>query len=167
LRHTLNSGLVQVAVPEDPKVTRRLVLNESLRVATIVDVCELKPGETVSIRSPLHRTYESQLVSGETYELLWPGGKIFLWDWGTIHEHLGKELRPDSERPELILPGGASVTITTEVPKPLQRVPSPPPVAPTARMYESFSCYMSTYFRRWKTDECSYISRITVPEPPS
>lgn len=43
-------------------------------------------------RGHLSANYQTKLVPGERYHLLWPGGEMELWGWGTIKEHEGKRL---------------------------------------------------------------------------
>ncbi|KAB8230413.1 uncharacterized protein BDW43DRAFT_314090 [Aspergillus alliaceus] len=74
------------------------------------------------------------LVPRGKYELLWLGAKLPLRNWGTPSDYFGVELRPDLERPDLIIPGGASVTFTyknIETPISTHRI-SPPPVSLSA-----------------------------------
>jgi hypothetical protein len=43
--------------------------------------------------------------------LLWPGGQLALWEYGTIREQIGREL--DNKPAPLFLPGGPHVTFCT------------------------------------------------------
>jgi hypothetical protein len=65
--------------------------------------------------------YYQALHAGETYTVLYPGGEVQMWDWGTIEEHRGKEMKArhlmspsegDANLPRLMIPGGARVSFT-------------------------------------------------------
>jgi hypothetical protein len=77
---------------------------------------ELPPGGEVSFRVNLTENYQRPPVPGERYQLTWPGGEIALWDWGTISEHLGNELKSQSAKesnlPKLVLPASTSAAFT-------------------------------------------------------
>lgn len=60
--------------------------------------------------------YYRALDAGDTYTLLYPSCEISIWDWGTIEEHLGREIKARStslvtdaelDVPSLLIPGGA------------------------------------------------------------
>ncbi|KAL4796128.1 hypothetical protein BDV19DRAFT_388547 [Aspergillus venezuelensis] len=53
-------------------------------------IFEIKPGEEVGFRASLPPCYRLQMVTGERYELFWPGGKIKHWTWGSLEENLGR-----------------------------------------------------------------------------
>lgn len=76
------------------------------------------PGDRIERRSRLTANYQTKLVPGERYRLLWPGGEIDMWDWGTIEEHEGVDLKAraaagagkgDGELPALVLLPAAGV----------------------------------------------------------
>ncbi|KAK4076687.1 CAZyme family GH71 [Trichoderma aggressivum f. europaeum] len=73
---------------------------------------ELWPGGHVRFTAPLHERYHKGLVEGERYDLVWPGGEIAMWDWGTKHEHVGLELRVDASQPPLRVPARCRVSFT-------------------------------------------------------
>ncbi|KAE8398268.1 hypothetical protein BDV37DRAFT_291155 [Aspergillus pseudonomiae] len=64
---------------------------------------ELEPNGSSRYLLELGVQYRDALRPGERYELLWPGGESFLWDWGNIQGHLGVELR--RREPCLFIPG--------------------------------------------------------------
>ena len=69
---------------------------------------EIRPGQSVELLVTLPEAYQKLLEPGQRYTLLWPGGRIAAWDWGTISEHIDHELTQKS-RP-LLLPGGAHIS---------------------------------------------------------
>lgn len=96
---------------------------------------ELPPAGSDIFMASLDEHYQKLLVPGERYELIWPGGEIALWDWGTIKEHAGQVLRPKPHR--LVLPGGPRVSFTVEEGEMVyvwKRPVSPPPIEPLARV---------------------------------
>lgn len=94
---------------------------------------ELSPGGSDRFYQPIPDRYQNALIPGERYELVWSGGEICWWTWGTIKEHEGQAR--DSKPPPLILPGGPrlSFTAVAEHPPPV-RQPSPPPIQASERM---------------------------------
>ncbi|KAF2280020.1 uncharacterized protein EI97DRAFT_429785 [Westerdykella ornata] len=77
---------------------------------------ELPPGREVHMREKLTANYQRLLKPGESYELLWPGAEIRMWDWGSMQEHIGKELKSNNNReerlPPLILPACDIIAFT-------------------------------------------------------
>lgn len=78
---------------------------------------ELHPGRAhESRRVSLPDEFYDSLQVGESYVLLWPGGKIKWWDWGAgndqRHRVIGPEQTSEGERTDLILPASASVEFT-------------------------------------------------------
>jgi hypothetical protein len=71
-----------------------------------------RPGAEVAIRTFLAQEYCEKMVIGDQYELLWPGGEIRCWEWGTLETLVGNELRVRGESERVILAGGASVCFT-------------------------------------------------------
>jgi hypothetical protein len=63
---------------------------------------ELMPGQTIWFGTGLERSWIEALIVGERYELVWPGGEIHWWGWGTIEESLDKHPDPPTRA---ILPG--------------------------------------------------------------
>jgi hypothetical protein len=72
---------------------------------------ELVPGGSVTVHQSLPETYQKLLEPGETYTLLWPGGEVATWEYGTVREHIGKELKGRSH--PIVLPGGPHITFST------------------------------------------------------
>ncbi|KAJ4287048.1 hypothetical protein N0V88_007813 [Collariella sp. IMI 366227] len=78
---------------------------------------ELPPGSEGRLAVNLPEHYNHAMAAGETYTLLFPGVEVAMWDWGTIGEHLGRELKAwhrlekDEMRPALLILGGAHVSI--------------------------------------------------------
>ena len=94
---------------------------------------ELAPGGSDRFYQSIPQRYRDVLVPGERYELVWSGGEVCWWTWGTIEQHQGRTR--DSKPPPLILPGGSRLPFTAIVEQPLPvRQPSPPPTQPSARM---------------------------------
>ncbi|KAB8069125.1 hypothetical protein BDV29DRAFT_198895 [Aspergillus leporis] len=98
LRHTSDGKLEKVPVPD--------------AIQDPVDI--VNPGGSIVYCGSLPGRYREQLDPGEMYELVWPGAKIRLWDWGTPNDHVGSQLGANPVQPDLIIPGGASVTFTYE-----------------------------------------------------
>ncbi|KGO39836.1 hypothetical protein PEX1_003390 [Penicillium expansum] len=100
---------------------------------------ELVPGSRVFCKVPLPAAYLKNCGSEAAYLLLWPGGQIPLWDWGTLAEHSEHKLVPKS--PPVILPGPSYESFATfnyesdpeyfEDPPP----PSPRAISPSARVH--------------------------------
>jgi hypothetical protein len=80
---------------------------------------ELSPECEITFVATLPERYHKILVPGENYQLVWPGGDIDFWDWGTISDHANQELRPRSidevpQKPRLVLPGASSNSFQVE-----------------------------------------------------
>ncbi|KAJ5890071.1 hypothetical protein N7504_010881 [Penicillium tannophilum] len=98
---------------------------------------QLNPGASVSWEATLPSFYFDSFQPGEFFEIMWVGGQIHLWDWGTLADHSNRKLNPKS--PPVVLPGGPrqSLSITAEESDiddvgPLP--PSPGPILADARM---------------------------------
>lgn len=104
---------------------------------------ELVPGSSVSWKAPLPAVHFDDSGLGVTYSILWPGGQIPIWDWGTLVEHSGRTLVPKST--PVVLPGPSYLTFETrnhksdpeesdpeyfDYPPP----PSPRSISPSARV---------------------------------
>ncbi|KAH3209848.1 hypothetical protein KXV77_006634, partial [Aspergillus fumigatus] len=76
------------------------------RVVSMSDPCfrQLDPGSSISYKVALPSVYFDSFLPGQCYKILWVGGQIFLWDWGTLAEHYGRTLGPNSTA--VVLPGG-------------------------------------------------------------
>jgi hypothetical protein len=78
---------------------------------------ELPPGGEAHGSVTLPEHYHQAMQAGETYTLLYPGGEVAMWDWGTKSEHLDKELKAQHRlenneiRPTLMIPGGAYISL--------------------------------------------------------
>ncbi|OQD84312.1 hypothetical protein PENANT_c013G06838 [Penicillium antarcticum] len=130
--------LQRVEIAPDPAYNPALVQSSSVQISPWTSsLWELKTGDSVSFRTSLPDHWERQLRPGTTYELLWPGGTIGLWEWGTIQQHLEEELTPcsGSGRNLVELPGGARTLLSVDsVPSlPAPKV-SPEPVGGGARV---------------------------------
>ncbi|KAE8376228.1 hypothetical protein BDV26DRAFT_294261 [Aspergillus bertholletiae] len=66
------------------------------------------PPEIVNIK------VQEAAAPGETYELVWPGMKTRLWDWGVLSDHVGSQLEANPAQPDLIITGGTHVIFTYE-----------------------------------------------------
>ena len=79
---------------------------------------ELRPGEARRFVQILPDNLHKALIPGERYRLIWPGEEIFMWDWGTKRDWVGKELKSQAAResklPRLILPASAGVEFTVK-----------------------------------------------------
>ncbi|KAI0428873.1 hypothetical protein F5Y09DRAFT_275934 [Xylaria sp. FL1042] len=79
---------------------------------------ELTPGGTVSFVANAPERYFRALQAGETYTLLYPGTDRTMWEWGSIKNNLGAEMRREealTPRHRLVIPGGARVTFTAQL----------------------------------------------------
>lgn len=93
---------------------------------------EVAPEDNVKFMPGLSKRYRKELKVGAKYELVWPGGEIAIWDWGTIKQHIGQELGIKS--PKICLPAARVTLEFTEVGKEEERHDSPPPISPSERM---------------------------------
>ncbi|GKZ22340.1 hypothetical protein AbraCBS73388_008479 [Aspergillus brasiliensis] len=131
LRHTSEGKLERVPVP-DASLPHR----DAVHVEYSFDLQQLEPGGSITYCHSLPRRYREQLEPGERYELVWPGTKIRLWDWKVPCDYVGSRLTPNPTQPDLILPGGPSVTFTYEqIESPaFIRGQSTPPLLPSDRV---------------------------------
>ncbi|KAI0451453.1 hypothetical protein F5B21DRAFT_507231 [Xylaria acuta] len=78
---------------------------------------ELAPGGQVSfVANPPERYYRA-LRAGETYTLLYPGVEQTMWEWGSIQDNIGTEMRREvapAPGHRLVIPGGVCVTFTAQ-----------------------------------------------------
>lgn len=78
------------------------------------EVREGVPGEQRNSVIHLTANYQTKLIPGETYHLVWPGAEIELWDWGSRDELRDTKLRRRRDRgveiPALMLPPAAGIT---------------------------------------------------------
>ena len=79
---------------------------------------QLRPGGSEVSVHTLPDHYQKALIPGQIYQLFWPGDEIWMWDWGTKRDHVGKELKSqalrESKLPSLILPACAGVEFTAK-----------------------------------------------------
>lgn len=94
---------------------------------------ELTPGASDRFYQKIPQRYRDALVPGERYELVWAGGEVCWWAWGTIQQHEGQPR--DYKPPSLVCPGGSYLSFTAIAEQPLSlRQPSPPPTRSSTRM---------------------------------
>ncbi|OAL43440.1 hypothetical protein IQ07DRAFT_292415 [Pyrenochaeta sp. DS3sAY3a] len=72
---------------------------------------DLSPGKSATLRVTIHERYQKLLEPHKSYTVLWRGGPITTWDYGTIAEHAGQVLQPNEH--SLWLPGGPLFSFTT------------------------------------------------------
>ncbi|GMF70089.1 unnamed protein product [Aspergillus oryzae] len=121
LRHT-SHGLERVEVAE-----RRSEAPDVLYVGDWRQyLFELQPHESSRYLELLH-SYRRVLRPGERYELLWPGAKTCIWDWGDIQDHLDMELRRRESCISIV--GGSNISFTVEEGE--RTFPSPEPSPPS------------------------------------
>lgn len=72
---------------------------------------ELHPGTSVSWETHLPSAFLDAFIARTFYSVFWCGGKIPLWDWGTLAEHTAFHNTLPPKSPEIVLPGGAYQTI--------------------------------------------------------
>ncbi|CAG7938181.1 unnamed protein product [Penicillium salamii] len=87
--HTLH-GLRPVVTDPEKLPTRNLIPQKV--TPSDPHFKELVPGSSVSWRSSLPAVYLEDCPPAASYSILWPGGKIHPWDWGTLAEHCGQTL---------------------------------------------------------------------------
>jgi hypothetical protein len=118
LHHNAEGGVDTVDVDH----SRVLNLSEADAIVVTggnMSLWQLSPGGEVVCAAELPERYYRALKAGETYTLLYPGCEILLWDWGTLKEHLGREIRrrtptTTTALPNPVIPGGQSVTFTAK-----------------------------------------------------
>ncbi|KAF7184721.1 hypothetical protein CNMCM7691_006144 [Aspergillus felis] len=109
------------------------------REVSTSDPCfkQLNPGSSVSWEVALPSVYFDSFLPGQFYKILWVGGQISLWDWGTLAEHSGRTLRPNSSA--VVLPGGPRHLLSippeeSDIDDVGPLPPSPRPILAPARM---------------------------------
>ncbi|GIJ85971.1 hypothetical protein Asppvi_004842 [Aspergillus pseudoviridinutans] len=110
------------------------------RKVSLSDPCfkQLYPGSSVFWELDLPPAYFDSFQPGGDYRIRWVGGRISLWDWGTLAQHNGRMLGPKS--PAVVLPGGPEQLLTindveTDIEEEIPLLPpSPAPVFASARM---------------------------------
>ncbi|RKU46442.1 hypothetical protein DL546_006864 [Coniochaeta pulveracea] len=79
-------------------------------------VQQLEPGAEVSYVANLPECYYKAMRAGETYTLLYPGEEILMWEWGTLTELTGREIKKRApaattdDCPNPLISGGARIT---------------------------------------------------------
>lgn len=96
------------------------------------DTWEMAPESNVKFMATLSKRYRKELQMGVKYELVWPGGEVAIWDWGTMKQHMGQELGAKS--PRICLPAAQVTLEFNKFGNENQRQGSPPPIAPSERM---------------------------------
>ncbi|KAK4204626.1 hypothetical protein QBC40DRAFT_272628 [Triangularia verruculosa] len=112
LRHADSSdsdGGLETCDVNHPKPLKFLSEDSILVDGQNAHLCELAPGGEARFTASLPARYYQALRAGEMYTVLYPGSEVAMWDWGTIKEHLGKEMKA---RAALMIPGGARVSFT-------------------------------------------------------
>ncbi|KAB8225130.1 hypothetical protein BDV33DRAFT_198972 [Aspergillus novoparasiticus] len=99
---------------------------------------ELQPSGSSRYLESLH-SYRRALRPGERYELLWPGAKTCIWDWGDIQDHLDMELK--RREPCLFIVGGSHTSFTVEEGE--RTFPSPEP-SPPGEPLSRVACHLSS-----------------------
>lgn len=85
----------------------------------VIQLSARPPGNRVRRSECLTDNYQTKLIPGERYHLIWPGAVIDVWDWGSRDDHAGQVLRKKTERPPLImLPAAGIVFKAVETDKP-------------------------------------------------
>jgi hypothetical protein len=73
---------------------------------------QLEPGAEAVCGAELPECYYRAMRAGETYTLLYPGHEILTWDWGTLKELTGREIKKRAPAattegsPNPVVPGG-------------------------------------------------------------
>ncbi|KAL5327672.1 hypothetical protein ACEPPN_005373 [Leptodophora sp. 'Broadleaf-Isolate-01'] len=136
-QHT-SDGLrkIEIASETENPTSKTPALQTSFKVnGSNPSLRELAPGGKERFMMTMPKRFRDVLVEGEKYELVWPGGEIVIWDWGTKKEYLGMEL--GRKMPKTCLPA-TRVTIAfnkfgqgaTEE----KKRGSPPPIAEGERI---------------------------------
>jgi hypothetical protein len=130
LFHHTPDGLRKIEIASEPP-------SAALQAPVVVDgwgisVRELAPGGRVRSMITLPKRYRTELVSGEKYELVWPGGEIAIWDWGTEKQHIGREVGMKS--PKICLPAARATLEFNKFGQATEGRGSPPPISASERM---------------------------------
>jgi hypothetical protein len=140
-RHT-DSGLRKIEISDDVAARSRRGPNDTIVMVQNAALRELFTdghiGKSRYIES-FPKRYREKLVKGYKYELVWPGGQVERWDWGTVLQHYYQEL--GIRTPSLYIPP-AQCTIEFDKFGPPRREPTPP-IDPSQRV-QVLAC------KRWK-----------------
>lgn len=86
------------------------------------------PGNTTSCSVTLPANYQTKLIAGERYQLLWPGGRIDSWDWDTEQHHVNLSTYPQAgEKPPIVLTPAVGIVfkaVETDEPR-REKIPDP------------------------------------------
>ncbi|KAJ5477667.1 hypothetical protein N7530_003176 [Penicillium desertorum] len=102
---------------------------------------QLDPGDSVSWSVDLPSVYFDALGTGYSYEILWGGGEIPLWDWGTLSERSTSHRQLAPKSPAIVLPNGPhqpfeviddEIDLEDDIGE--WSPYSPPPISPSSRM---------------------------------
>jgi len=93
---------------------------------------QLDPGASLSWSKDLPSVYFDALCLGRSYEIVWGGGQIPLWDWGTLAECSKSRRQLASKSPAIVLPSGPqqSLEVIDESDVGVCNAWSPPPLSP-------------------------------------
>lgn len=86
------------------------------------------PGNMKSCSVVLPANYQTKLIAGERYHLLWPGDKIDSWDCDTEQQHVNLSKYPEAgEKPPIVLPPADVIVFkAVETDKPRrEKIPDP------------------------------------------
>ncbi|KAM7197071.1 hypothetical protein V8F33_005730 [Rhypophila sp. PSN 637] len=120
--------------------------------------CPTNPKETTR-RCDLTANYHMRLAAGERYALLWPGQEIPLWDWGTLHDHVGKEVTTRKDGPRFILPASKSNILIFGVKEESEPWPDRPETKTEQEFAEANRGEESWRLELWR-------QRNPIPSPP-
>lgn len=126
------------------------------------DLWKLSPSSPRNMNScsvVLPANYQTKLIAGERYHLLWPGGRIDSWDWDTEQQHVNLSKYPEAgEKPPIVLPPAGGIVFKAVEADKLRREKIPDPEDP----YRSFERAnaddeLLMLLRRYapKTDTCT------------
>lgn len=134
LRHTADGELEKVNVSSES--WRTINLTELEIGHWKHGVWELMPGKSTTFARSFPQSWLDAMVKGERYELVWPGGDILWWSWGTIKDNQGA---PSNAPRRAILPGAPRVSFTVvddPPPEPLVVYETPLPKWPAVPTYD-------------------------------
>lgn len=93
------------------------------------------PRNTASCSVTLPANYQTKLIAGERYHLLWPGGRIDSWDCDTEQQHVNLSTYPRAgEKPPIVLLPAVGIVFKAVEPDEPRREKIPDPEDP----YRSF-----------------------------
>jgi hypothetical protein len=117
LRHNGAGGLDPVAVDHTGVSNATEDVNAFVVKGWEIFLWQLEPGAEVACGAGLPERFYKAMRAGETYTLLYPGHEILLWDWGTLKELAGREMKKRTPAatttegsPNPVIPGGPTIT---------------------------------------------------------